>query len=103
MAAYLLVLYNEPVDPNSFEPYYSGTHLPLAKKIPGLRSLEISGQGVNSPDGSQPFYRIATLRFDSMQALQDGLSSEDGQVAAADLSNFASGGVTLAMYETTQV
>lgn len=103
MAANVLALFNQPAEPSAFEQHYADTHIPLAKKIPGLRSLEISAGGVHALDGSQPFYRIAVLKFDSMQALQDGLSSPEGQDAANDLPNFASGGVTLVVFDTETV
>ena len=35
-----------------------------------------------------------------MDALQAGLGSPEGQAAAADLANFATGGVTLIVVET---
>ena len=34
----LLVLYPEPADRAGFIQYYESTHLPLARKLPGLRS-----------------------------------------------------------------
>jgi uncharacterized protein (TIGR02118 family) len=37
-----LLIYNPPADPKAFDEYYAKTHTPNAKKIPGLRSLEIS-------------------------------------------------------------
>lgn len=103
MAAYLLAMYNQPTDPTAFEQYYANTHIPLAKQIPGLRSAEINSGDVHAPDGSQPFYRIAVLRFDSMQSLQDGLGSPEGQATANDLPNFASSGVSLVMFEAEPV
>ncbi len=47
-----------------------------------------------SLDGSTPTtYLIATLDFDSQEALGGaGLSSAEGQAAAADVPNFATGG-----------
>jgi len=48
-------------------------------------------------------HRIAVLTFDSMQALQDGLASPEGQAAAGDLPNFASGGVSLVMFNAEPV
>ncbi len=52
MAAYLLAMYNQPADPTTFEQYYADTHIPLAKQIPGVRSVEINSGGVHAPDGS---------------------------------------------------
>ena len=35
--AEVVVLYKTPKDPEAFDKYYAATHIPLAKKMPGLR------------------------------------------------------------------
>lgn len=100
MAAHVLALYNAPSDPTHFEQYYHGTHVPIAKRIPGLRSYAINVGAIGSPTVPAPYYLIATLTFDSMDALQSALTSPEGRAAVADVPNFASGGVTLMMYES---
>src|SRR4051812_46305514 len=97
--AQLLVLYNAPTDPAAFQRYYFETHTPLAKKIPGLRSLSISDGPIQALAGNAP-YLIASLTFDSMEVLQAALASPEGKATADDLPNFASGGVTLLMYNS---
>lgn len=55
-----------------------------------------SRSGFATPDGSAvPYQRIAELTFEDMDALQAGLGSEEGQAAVNDISNFATGGVTI--------
>lgn len=103
MAAHVLVLYNAPADPTHFEQYYEGTHVPLARRIPGLRSYTLSSGAIAGGDGSSPYYLIAILAFDDMAALQSGMGSPEGRAAVADVPNFATGGVSLAMYETRAV
>jgi uncharacterized protein (TIGR02118 family) len=49
--------------------------------------------------GTAP-HLVAILEFDSMADLGAALASSEGQAAAADLPNFASGGVTLLMYDS---
>jgi uncharacterized protein (TIGR02118 family) len=97
--AKLIVLYNQPVDPAAFDAYYESRHVPIAKRIPGLRALDISTGPVMTPAGPGPYHVVGTLSFDSMSALQAGLGSPEGQAAAADLANFASGGATLLLFE----
>lgn len=97
--AQILVLYNAPADPAAFDRYYRETHIPLARKIPGLRSYVISNGPVQASAGSAP-YLVAILSFDSISAVQAALASPEGQAAAADLPNFASGGATLLLYDT---
>jgi uncharacterized protein (TIGR02118 family) len=100
--AQLLVLYNTPANLAVFDGYYHQTHIPLAKKIPGLRSYLISNGPVQALAGSAP-YLAAILNFDSMADLSAALASPEGQAAAADLSNFASGGATLLIYQSKAV
>jgi uncharacterized protein (TIGR02118 family) len=97
--AKLLVLYNKPADPAAFDRHYNQTHIPLAKKIPGLRSYVISDGSVQALAGVAP-YLVAILDFDSMADLNAALASPEGQAAAGDLANFASAGVTLLTCES---
>jgi uncharacterized protein (TIGR02118 family) len=101
--AQLLALYHQPADPAAFDRYYFGTHIAIAKKVPGLRSYVVNNGPVNVLAGSPAPYLIAELSFDSMMALQSALSSAEGQAAAADLSNFAQAGVTLMVFETKSI
>lgn len=103
MPAYLLALYNQPLDRDAFEEYYAQTHLPLAARLPRVRSFDINVGSVMSPDGSEPFYRIAAVMWDSMDDLQAALASPEGQATAADLANFATGGVTLALLDAERI
>lgn len=98
----LLVLYNTPADTAAFDSYYRQTHIPLAKKIPGLRSYSISNGPVQALAGNAP-YLIAVLTFDSMADIDAAIASPEGQAAAADLVNFASGGATLLIYDSKGV
>jgi uncharacterized protein (TIGR02118 family) len=97
--AQLLVLYNPPANPAAFQTYYHQTHTPLAKKIPGLRSLTISDGPVQSPSGNAPYF-VVSLTFDSMADLQAGMASPEGQAAATDVPKFAPEGATLLIYDT---
>jgi uncharacterized protein (TIGR02118 family) len=97
--ATLLVLYKTPADPAAFDRYYAETHIPLAKKIPGLRSYRVSKGALATPAGASNIHLTAILTFDSLAALQAGLGSPEGQKAAGDVSNFASGGADLYMFE----
>jgi uncharacterized protein (TIGR02118 family) len=101
--ARLLVTYRTPKDAAAFDKYYFDTHAPLAKKIPGLRRYEVSQGPIATPAGASSFHLIATLHFDDMAALQKALASPQGQAAAGDLQNFASGGVDLYFFDNRDV
>ena len=98
--AKLTALYGHPTDPAAFEEYYANNHVPLVEKIPNLRQLE-AGKIIATPDGSEPpYYWIADLYFESVEQLQSGMASSEGQAAAEDLQNFATGGATLFISES---
>jgi uncharacterized protein (TIGR02118 family) len=95
----LVVAYGAPEDPAAFDRYYADTHAPLAEKIPNLRRFE-TGKVLRTADGSPaPYYFIAELLFDSPDVLQAAMGSPEGQAAAADVANFATGGATLMIAE----
>lgn len=100
--AKLVSLYNPPADAAAFDQYVTGTHIPLAKKIPGLRSLETNRGPVMTPEGPSSYHLVGILSFDSMDDLQAGLASPEGQATAADLANFATGGVTVLVFDSEQ-
>ena len=101
--ATLMVLYNKPANAAAFDAYYFGKHVPLAKKIPGLRRYEVSQGPVATPEGPSPYHLVALLTFDSMAAIGAAFASSEGQATAADLENFAQAGAQLLMCDTRAV
>ncbi len=99
----LLVIYRTPKDAAAFDAYYAATHIPLAKKIPGLTKYEVSRGAVVSPAGDCDAHLVATLHFASMADLQAGLGCAEGAAAAGDLANFADGGAELLIIEDEPV
>jgi uncharacterized protein (TIGR02118 family) len=98
--ARLLVMYKTPQDASAFDRYYFEKHVPIAKKIPGLRKYEVSRGAVASPAGASSYHLVAILQFDDVAAIQAGVASPEGQAAVGDLQNFATGGVDIFMFET---
>ena len=101
--AEILVIYKTPKDPAAFDRYYAETHIPLAKKLPGLRKYQVSQGPVASAAGPSGVHLIATLTFDSVAVVQAALASPEGQAAAADLPKFATGGADILFYDTRVV
>ncbi len=95
----LTVLYGQPQDAAAFDSYYQGSHTPLIKKLPGLKGCTINRPSVLNPQEPSPYYLIADLYFEDMQAFQAALQSPKGQAAAGDLQNFATGGAILMVGE----
>ena len=100
--ARMIVMYRKPADPAAFDAYYFGTHVPIAKTIPGLRSYEVNDGGVGTPAGPSDFHLIAILTFDGMADIAAGMASPEGQAAAADLPNFAQAGAELMFFDTRE-
>jgi uncharacterized protein (TIGR02118 family) len=101
--AKVLVIYKKPKSAEAFDKHYASVHIPLAKKIPGLKKFDISTGPVASPAGASDVHLVATLHFDSMDAVKAGLGSAEGKAAAGDLANFADGGVELYFFDTKDV
>jgi uncharacterized protein (TIGR02118 family) len=86
--ARMVVVYNQPKNPQAFDQHYFEIHLPLAKKIPGLRKYEVSKGPVISPTGHTA-YLVAILYFDDMAAMKAGFSSPEGQACGEDRLKYA--------------
>ncbi len=94
------VIYNHPTDPEAFEKYYAETHTPIALKIPDMIRFELT-KFTETPDGQPAYYRMAEMCFATAEDMQAAMASPEGQAAANDLANFASGGVKflIGMYQ----
>jgi uncharacterized protein (TIGR02118 family) len=99
----LVVLYKTPTDPAAFDKYYFDHHIPLAKKLPGLRKYTVSKGPIATPGGPSPLHLIATLTFDSVAAIGAAFASPEGKAAAADVPKFATGGADLNFFEAAEV
>src|ERR1700732_4003970 len=97
--ARLLVLYKTPKDAAAFDKYYFQTHVPIAKKIPGLRKYEGSQGPVATPAGASDVHLVAILHFDDMAAIQNAFASAEGQAAAADVQTLATGGADMFLFD----
>ncbi len=101
--AKLLVLYNEPADPEAFEKHYFEVHVPITRRFPGVKSFRVSRGKVRSPgQPAAPYWFVAELEFDSVEALRAALASPAGQEAAADIPKYAGAGVSILMFEDAE-
>jgi uncharacterized protein (TIGR02118 family) len=69
--AQLVVMYKTPRDAAAFDKHYAEKHIPIAKKIPGVRKYEVSTGPVATPAGPSAYHLIATLTFDNIAAIQN--------------------------------
>jgi len=86
--ARMLVVYKTPQDAAAFDKHYFEMHIPLAKKLPGIRRYEVSRGTVTTLAGGEA-YMVAILTFDSVTAIKAAFASEAGAACAADRRHFA--------------
>jgi uncharacterized protein (TIGR02118 family) len=99
----LLVLYGHPKDPAAFDKYYAEAHIPLAKRMKGLKKWTI-GKVAGTPTGQPaPYYYVADLYMESRDEFEALLASPEGQAAVADVPKYATGGVTFVYTEIEDV
>lgn len=101
--ARLIAMYGTPSDVPAFDKYYFETHVPIAKKIKGLRKYEVSRGPIGTPAGPAKYHLIATLHFDDMRTIEAAFASPEGQAAAADVANFATGGVEMMFFDDAAI
>ncbi len=97
----VIALYRTPSDPDAFERHYFDIHIPLVKKMPGLRSLEVTRISA-VPLGEPKFHLMATMTYDSIDAMNASNASPEGKAVGKDLFSFAREVVTLLIGEVVE-
>jgi uncharacterized protein (TIGR02118 family) len=90
----LTVLYGHPTDPAAFDRYYHEVHIPLARKMRGLKGWTIGKCEPAAAGEKPPYYMIVGLYAPTRADLEAILASPEGQATIADVPKFATGGVT---------
>jgi uncharacterized protein (TIGR02118 family) len=83
--------------------YYRETHIPIARRMKGLKKWTI-GKVQPAADGKpSPFYYVADLYMESRADFEQLLATPEGQAAVADVPNYATGGATFLYTEVMEV
>ncbi len=86
--ARLVVLYPQPIDPETFERRYREEHAPMVEeKMPGLRAFA-AGRVVDSPS----YAHFAELTFDTVDDLRGALESVEGKAIVNHAVEISTGG-----------
>jgi uncharacterized protein (TIGR02118 family) len=103
--ARMVVIYRTPKNVEAFDRHYFEIHVPLAKKIPGLRKYEVSDGPVTVVAGPPDVYLIGTLYFDDLDAIKKAFASPEGQATAADRQLYApdDSGVRMFLFDNREV
>lgn len=94
----LVALYRKPADPAAFDRAYFETHVPLVKKIPNLRRVDVA-RVTGAPRGEPEFYMIAEMYFDNKATMDAAMASPENAEAGKNLMSFARGVVTFVYAE----
>ena len=103
--ARLVAIYKRPDDVEAFEKHYFGTHIPLAKTMPGFRKYEVSPGPVSVLAGPSDVFLIGTVYFDDLEAMQKAFASPEGRATAVDRRLYAPDdtGVQIFAFDTREV
>lgn len=80
----LIALYKHPASVETFEDVYFNQHIPLTKKMPGLRRVEVNRVS-GAPRGEPEYYMVTSLYFDDAESMQQSMTSEESRAAARTL------------------
>jgi uncharacterized protein (TIGR02118 family) len=82
--ARMITIFTKPNDVTAFERHYFESHVPLAKKLPGLRKYEVSTGPIATRGGVSDFHLVSMLHFDSLETMKEAFASPQGQACAKD-------------------
>jgi uncharacterized protein (TIGR02118 family) len=101
MPVSLLALYRRPsggdTELETFRQRYAAEHLPLVRRTPGLRSMQV--HRVSHAFQESDLVMVAEMVFDTRADLDAGIGSEPMRQAARTLRDIAPGGFTLLVLE----
>jgi len=84
--AKMIVMYDQPKNKEGFEKYYNEVHIPLAEKVPNLKSAGVH-HVLQTMNSDQQLYLIAELEFETPEILAKSLATPEAQEVQGDLRN----------------
>ena len=90
----LVALYRNPSDPAEFDKHYFDVHIPLVRKFPGLRKIEVT-RVTGAPIGDAKFHLLTEMYFDSKDDMDAALASPEGKAVTRDILSFAADVITV--------
>lgn len=86
MTVRFIALYETPADPEAFDRHYREVHIPLARRLPGVRRYTV-GRDPAAVRGGAPCHLVAELEWDTMAELRAAFASPEGRATAADAAH----------------
>jgi uncharacterized protein (TIGR02118 family) len=96
-------MYKTPHDAAAFDKHYFEKHIPLPKKIPGLRKMRSQPQAPWRRLRDRPTITWWHSCTTTTSRLFKAFASAEGQAAVADVQTFATGGADIFMFDTRPV
>ncbi len=90
----LIALYRNPSDAAAFDKHYFDVHIPLVRKFPGLKRLEVT-RVTGAPIGEAKFHLMAEMYFETKDAMDSALASSEGKAVTRDIMSFAADVITV--------
>jgi uncharacterized protein (TIGR02118 family) len=102
--ARMLVIYRRPKDPAAFDEHYFSIHVPLAKQLPGIRKYTVSRGPIAGLASAKDAYFVASLEFDTLEAIREAFSTDQGSACAEDRKILAADeDVEMFLFDTEEV
>ncbi|QHE52740.1 EthD family reductase [Pontibacillus sp. HMF3514] len=95
----MIALYKHPEDKEAFDEHYFNTHGPLTAKIPGLRDMKVTKMHGSPMGGEAKYYLMAEMYYDSMEAFQEAMKTDEAKASGKDVMSFAGDLVTMMIGE----
>ncbi|WP_180955246.1 EthD family reductase [Peribacillus deserti] len=86
--AKFIVLYHEPKDKDRFDKHYNEVHIPLVEKMPHVKSTSLN-KIVDTQNNDLKYYQIVEIEYESLEDLNESLSSDAGRKVSEDAPNLA--------------
>jgi uncharacterized protein (TIGR02118 family) len=71
-------------DEEAFEAHYREVHVPLARRVPGLRRIVLTRTGAGLEGAEPAFFRVAEMVFESADALERSSQSQEWKALRED-------------------
>jgi uncharacterized protein (TIGR02118 family) len=84
MTARFLALWETPSDPAAFDRHYREVHIPLVRRLPGVRRYML-GHAAAAVRGA-PCHLVAEVDWDTMAELRAAFASPEGRATADDVA-----------------
>ncbi|MBM9469264.1 EthD family reductase [Nakamurella leprariae] len=95
MTTKITVIYDNPVDPESFESTYPRAQVDLARALPGVQSVESSKVWPKEDGSPTPAYRMLDLSFPDYDTASRAVTTPEAGAFLASVQSAATGGVRI--------